>query len=195
MLDDVNTRPNVAGEFWDDLDLNTQLDSSQDILLSAIADNGIYYLLQGLMKKADVPLTQNVTVSSIPTDYFLSMGATIDNQPARLHKGGVGVIYESHAHYGCSIEGNNVVFIGGSGKTGSLWYLKKPTSFSILPSVERAEFDNAVYIAIMYHAASTLAIKDDSSNTRYEKYYKDAMAALLTEPASMMPQFDDSLIP
>lgn len=195
MLDDDNTRLNVAGEFWGDADLNLQLDASQMNIVTAFVDNGLYYPLQGLLTPFTQSLTQDLQTANLPSDYLISVGATIDNQPARLHRGGVGVAYEEYGHYGCMIEGASVVFKGGNGKSGTMWYIRRPKSFAIDPMLDKAEFEDVVYSAILYHAASALLMKDDSSNTRYQKYYRDALTKLLQEPDAMHQVFDDSYVP
>lgn len=194
MLDDEDTRLDKAGVFWDDIDLNRQLDASQLLVLERIANKGQYYLLQGLLSRYQQALTGQTVTVPLPANYFLSVGADIDNRPARLHMGGVGVVYEQYDHYGCSVEGNNVVFIGGNGKTGSLWYVRVPTSFAIQPGVDRQEFDELAYQAILYHTASTLMIKDSSATNRYAKLYQNTLTKLLQEPVDMHVMFDDSYV-
>ena len=195
MLDDEDTRANIAGVFWDDNDLNRQLDASQLILLNVFAGNGNYYLMQGLLTRFTSTLTADVQIVALPANYFLAVGADVENRPARLHAGGVGVTYEQFDHYGVMVEGSNVVFKGGNGQTGSLWYIKYPKSFAIQPVTDRAEFDDMVYQCILFHAASTLMIKDDGTTSRYQKLYKDTMTKILQEPQAMHPMFDDAAIP
>lgn len=195
MLDDEVGRPDIAGEFWDDADLNRQLNSSQLILLQSFADNGVYHLMQGLLSSMSQVCTSDLETVTLPTDYFLAVSVTVDNLPARLHMGGVGVVFEQYGHHGGMIEGDNVVFKGMTNLVGTLWYIRLPLGFEVNPVTDRTEFDDAVYQCILYHAASTLEIKDDGSNSRYEKYYKDALSQLLQEPPSMLPMFDDNLVP
>lgn len=194
MLDDEDTRFDKAGVFWDDIDLNRQLDASQLLVLERIANKGQYYLLQGLLSRYTVPLASRVVVAPLPNNYFLAVGSDMDNRPARLHMGGVGVVYEQYNHYGCAVQGSNVVFIGGIGKNGSLWYVRTPLSFSVQQGTDRQEFDELAYQAILYHTASTLMIKDSGATNRYAKLYQNTLTKLLQEPVEMHVMFDDAYV-
>lgn len=194
MLDDEDTRFDKAGVFWDDIDLTRQLDASQLLVLERISDKGQYYLLQGLLSRYTVPLGSRVVVAPLPNNYFLAVGADMDNRPTRLHMGGVGVVYEQYDHYGCAIQGPNVTFIGGTGKNGSLWYVRTPLSFAVQPGTDRQEFDELAYQAIMYHTAATLMVKDSSATSRYAKLYQNTLTKLLQEPVAMHVMFDDSYV-
>lgn len=182
MLDDETGRSDVAGQFWDNEDLNRELDGSQMSVVSTLYEGGAHWLIQNLVtRETQTALASNLEQFPLPQDYMFPLTATIHARPCRMHMAGVGAVYQEHDHYGCAVQGSDYVIIGGNGQDSIFKYIRKPTSFQLNPTVNRVELPSMVYTAILWHAASALAIKDDS-NSRYMEHFTRTIKSLIGEP-------------
>lgn len=195
MLDDADNSPFKAGVFWDTEDLTRELDASQFSVVTALYEMGAHWNIQGLVTRVTVTgLGSNLVSTPLPTDYMFPLSATINGRPCRMHSAGVGVALEDHNHYGLSIEGGDFVFVGGSAQEGIFKYIRKPASFALQPVTPRTELSSMCYMAIIWHAASALGMKDDSSNTRYFKHYQRAMQQIMQQPETQRFYFGEEVM-
>jgi len=194
MLDDETGRSDVAGQFWDNEDLNRELDGSQLSVASTLYEAGAHWLLQNLVtRELPVALASNTAQFPLPQDYMFPLAATINGRPCRMHMAGVGSVYQEHNHYGCAVQGGSYVMLWGSGQIAVFKYIRKPTPFNVDPTLNRTEFPTAVYTAILWHAASALMIKDDS-NTRYMEHFTRTIKSLLSEPSRQKFLFGEEVM-
>jgi hypothetical protein len=198
-LDDEVGNPRKAGVFWSDPMLTRQLDQSQFEILRMLFEKGAELQYQNLYAGIAVPLTANPTRAQLPADYLFAVTCNVDGRTARVHMMREAVVFENLDDYAACIEGEAdgsgnlwVEFTGSAGKTAELWYIRKPLSFSVLPNVSRTEFSSLAYRAIYYHAAATLAIKDES-NKRFEAKLESTLRRLFTAPPSMLVPYQEEI--
>lgn len=202
LIDDEDTSPRKAGVFWTDADIIRTLDTCQLSVFNVLAERGVRYILQGLQQTFVVALPSDIVVANLPNDYAFSIGGSINDRPAMLQIGGVGMAYENADHYGVLIQDNRVVFKGGANGTGRLFYYRRPTSFGINTTVDRTEFEHIVYQAIMFAACTQLETKEEANgldpargaNSRFAKNFTDTMRIVLGEPVNMIQLFDPNTV-
>lgn len=195
MLDDPKGGPRKVGESYSDLEIISQLDISTLDVTRFFYENRAIYRLQRLIKVEQLPILGDPYTYSNFADGLFVLRCTFGRVPARIYTGGLGDIFEAPDHYAVMVEGSDLVFVGGLNLDAWFWYIKKPRLWGGNFSLDHIDFERSVYNAIAYHAAGTLAIKNEGTEdartaNRYLTYYGQLIGKL-AEASSMQIIMDE----